>query len=362
MSFNDFSKELSTKMGVKLQTLRRICFDYDKNPNIYIHLQVLCSNQKKAAQKGNIKVRDSPLTYNKDLDLELYDWVTCWIDLGLHITRENIQQKARELIQPQNPSFKASDSWLACFLSRHLLTLRKLNEKCSLQQTETDEICTKFVNSMNNFIKKEKIDKKFIVNMDETPFYWEYLPRKILTRKMTPKACAWKRGYHNTRSTVVLASTANGTLLNPSLILKRKTPYQLQQKNDIDLLMLNTDNRWMTEATMITWLEKIFLPYVGKNKCLLLIDSYEAHISKGVKDFIGKHKNINLDIIVGGTTNRAQPLDNGTNKSFKDVCRKCSIATTNATLNALVQTGSFEDLKQSKSGKLVLGKFSIFFN
>jgi len=95
MSFNDFSKELSTKMGVKLQTLRRICFDYDKNPNIYIHLQVLCSNQKKAAQKGNIKVRDSPLTYNKDLDLELYDWVTCSIDLGLHITRENIQQKAR---------------------------------------------------------------------------------------------------------------------------------------------------------------------------------------------------------------------------------------------------------------------------
>jgi len=119
----------------------------------------LCSNQKKAAKTGHNKIRDPTLTYHKDLDLELYDWVICSIDLGLQITREHIRQKARELIQPHNPSFKGTDSWLACFLSTHFLRLRSSmrNVRCSKLKL------MKFVINLLPYFQDLKDDEMFFI-------------------------------------------------------------------------------------------------------------------------------------------------------------------------------------------------------
>jgi len=40
---------------------------------------------------------------------------------------------------------------------------------------------------MKGVIKKYKIKPEFIINMDETPFYWESLPHKVVTPTLSTK-------------------------------------------------------------------------------------------------------------------------------------------------------------------------------
>jgi len=100
--------------------------------------------------------------------------------------------------------------------------------------------------------------------MDETPIFWEYLPRKILTSTMSKCAFGWRRGYHNAQSTLILAANASGNMFPPSLVLKRKSPYYLQCENDIGFCLMNSSNGWNKGDLTIKWIEKILLPYVGR--------------------------------------------------------------------------------------------------
>ena len=74
--------------------------------NLYIQLQVLCSNEKKARDHGYTKKKASIITYSKEIDISIADWIYCSIDLGYLVTRKAIQKKALELIQPMKPNLK----------------------------------------------------------------------------------------------------------------------------------------------------------------------------------------------------------------------------------------------------------------
>ena len=151
-------------------------------------------------------------------------------------------------------------------------------------------------------------------------------------------------------------------MLRPTMILKRKTPYTLQCKNDIDLLITNSDNGWMNSEILIEWFNKILIPYVGKNHCLLLYDSYEAHISNAIFNFLKDYTNIHIGVIVGGTTNTDQPLDIKVNKVFKDYCRSRAIRFTNHMLTALHKSGEASKKEKEENTNIVQGNFLFDLN
>ena len=77
-------------------------------------------------------------------------------ELGAAITREDVKNKAINLITPANPNFKGSNMWLKCFLNRHHLTLRKLDEKSKVQQEINEELSLKFIKAMRDTVKNLK--------------------------------------------------------------------------------------------------------------------------------------------------------------------------------------------------------------
>ena len=90
-------------------------------------------------------------------------------DLHLPIQRKHIQRKAIALIQPTPPTFKASVGWLAKFLMRHSLTLRR---QTSIQQklpAQLEAKLTKFLNDTKAIRGQHKSPPELIINMDETP-------------------------------------------------------------------------------------------------------------------------------------------------------------------------------------------------
>lgn len=185
------------------------------------------------------------------------------------------------------------------------------------QETEFQDIAQKFSNGMKEIIKKYKIKPQYIINVDESPFFWENLPRKVLCDKFGSKAKAFNRAYHHNRSTLFLGCTGAGTMLRPTLILKRAYLYFLQADNDIGLLILNHKTGWMEEINFLIWIEKILFPYVKDNNALLLMDSYESHMSSKVLNHLKKYPNIHVGII-GATTDYCQPLDITVHKEVKE--------------------------------------------
>lgn len=123
------------------------------------------------------------------------------------------------MITEYNPQFKGSDAWLQCFLDRNNLSLRKPNEKPTIQTEQYKIIAEKFRLHIKDTIKKYKIQPQYIINFDETPIFWDYLPRKVVVPKLSKVATAWKRGYEKSRSTLCLGITASGQMLRPTSFL-----------------------------------------------------------------------------------------------------------------------------------------------
>ena len=359
----EFCHDLGHKYKVNWSTVKSLCLDYRKNPNILVQLDILCGNSKTAAKTGHVVRRDPRLSYSTNTDRSLADWIYASIDLGYILTRESIREKGLELIKDENVDFKASDSWLDRFLERHHISLRKLNQQTPIQNEHLTEIASKFKRVVKDEIKRYNIKESMVINMDESPFFWEYLPRKVLAPKMSKTATGWKKGFSHARSTLILGVTADSQMLRPSLVLKRKTRYILQRENDIGLLLMNSNNGWLDEDIAIEWLTKVLLPYVKKEHCLLLWDSFEGHISEKVLKFLNGYKNIHVSIIVGGTTPIHLPLDISINKRFKSICRQYSVQHSNYTLRVLNQSNATGHTKSSMSQNIKKSElFKIYLN
>ena len=212
---------------------------------------------------------------------------------------------------------------------------------------------------MYDTIDKYKIRESMIINMDESPYFWEYLPRNILASKLSKCAYGWKRGFHNIRSTLILAAAADGTLLRPSLILNRSTPYILKCNNEIDLL-LNSPNGWNNTQLTKKWIEKILVPYVKNEHCLLVWDSFESHKCDDMLNFLKKYPNIHLSAIVGGMTSVGQPLDISINKKFKTICKKQYLKHTNKLLEFLIESNGFAQITSQISSNIIKSNHFLF--
>ena len=160
--------------------------------------------------------------------------------------------------------------------------------------------------------------------MDETPLFYEYLPTKVVDIKGSKNISTWKGGLEKKKATLILGVTATGSLLKPSLILARKTRYNLTTRNRIGMKFFGTKNGWIDSATMILWLEEILIPHVDKNKTLLVLDSYAAHYTSEVRKHLEKYPNIHLAVIPGGLTPILQPLDFSVNAIFKRYIKESS--------------------------------------
>lgn len=175
-------------------------------------------------------------------------------------------------------------------------------------------------------MEKYKILPRDFVNVDETPMFWEFLPKKIVFKKGEKVVPGRNSSQNHKRSTLILACNAQGDLLKPTLILKRKTQYKLNCQNTIDLLLQVSDNGWTTSETFIEWIEQIVVPHLQGRHGLLLLDSYEGHKSEKVKQFVVQnHPNIHCCVIPGGYTDILQPLDLGINAAFKRTCKEESL-------------------------------------
>jgi len=330
-SIVQFCGDLEKKYGVKSQTAREYYYKVKKDPTIVDKVQGFCSNEKFSFEKGHVERRKkASLACSEEIEMQIVDWITICNHVGIIVTPKMIIKKAKELVPAE--TFKASFPWLRGFYKRHGLSLRTITTsmKSLTREEEEKEMMLTFISEIKNLIIKYNILPRDIINADETPMFWEYLPRKIVYSRGTKEVPSWKTSYNHKRTTLLLACNLQGDMLRPTIVLKRKTAYKLQCENKIKLFVQNSDSGWTTASTFTQWITEIIAPHLQNRHGILLIDSYEGHKSDDIRLFVNKnYPNIHCCIIPGGYTHIMQPLDMGINAYFKRFCKEESLNFTN---------------------------------
>jgi len=172
-----------------------------------------------------------------------------------------------------------------------------------------------------------------IVNIDETPIFFEMTTDKTYNKKGAKVVSIETKGNEKKLISCVLAVCANGRKLTPTLIFKGGKDGNLEGRyknlqcvKDRKIAIYFQSNAWCDEGIFKKWVKDVYMHYEEKElqkKCILIMDKAPSHIYRS--KFLDKKKKSYV-FIPGGLTRYLQPLDIGINRQFKDHLKNLYLA------------------------------------
>ena len=77
----------------------------------------------KLNDEGNHSGAGRPLTFPFELEKDILSWLLELRDLHIPVSILTLQEKAKRVVRPHNPTFNASRGWVERFFARHRLSL-----------------------------------------------------------------------------------------------------------------------------------------------------------------------------------------------------------------------------------------------
>ena len=226
--------------------------------------------------------------------------------------------------------FVARHSAIKRFLCAHSLVYRLGTHETQRKPDEVAQEASEYMNLMCPFLEGPHRDRRFILNMDQTPVYFNMTPKKTL-ETIGVKTVHIRTSTNDTkRATVAVTIAGDGTVLPSTVIFKGKAEGRIARSEFSTYPTTHhyqcQDNAWMDERVMIAWVDDVLKPYVANAPDhvipLLILGSYRrCHMMASVFTRI-QELGIEVKHIPGGCTSLCRPVDVGFNKSFKDRVRR----------------------------------------
>ena len=173
-------RELSEKYDI----LRSTIFSWEK--------QLRMKNKKVPIAARGLHLRSGSgrkFSYPKEVDEEIAEWILIRRDAHLPVSTKLVKAKAKLLIKPHNPQFRASKGWLEKFLSRHSLSMRARTSILQKLPAQLESTLESFLNEVRVLRVRHGYSSDMIINMDETPMYFDMVPEKTISKKGKKFAC-----------------------------------------------------------------------------------------------------------------------------------------------------------------------------
>ena len=280
------------------------------------------SKSKSLLSKGKHvhKGAGRPLSYDADIEDSLVQWILESRDLQLPIQRKTIQHKARLQIQRTNPNFSASDGWLQKFMNRNSLSLRRVTSIQQKLPANLEKKLEKFMDDARALRECHHFRDELIINMDETPIFFDMHRSSTINKKGAREVRVRGTKGGKKRVTFVVGCSASGCMLKPMVIVKGKTNRTITKikhsKNEV--CIVPQVKAWMDHVLMKVWIKEVLVKYTKREHCLLVLDSFRAHLTDDVATALRK-ANVTTLVIPGGCTSKVQPVDVSLNRPIKDI-------------------------------------------
>ena len=162
---------------------------------------------------------------------------------------------------------------------------------------DLEEKVTSFHKFLHDLRVKDEYDDKFIVNMDETPVFFDLVPNKTVNQEGNKSVIVRTSGSDKRHVTVMLAVSAAGDVLLTFIIFKGKRPLK-DIKASSDVIVLVQEKAWVDESIMLKWVDESLRAYTNRNRTLLVIDSFRCHLMDSIKKRLRK-SNAELAVFPG---------------------------------------------------------------
>ena len=175
---------------------------------------VLVARGNKVKQRSRLCGADrKPLS--TPLEEVLMEWIESRRSCGLRVSSKLIMKKARVTFNDMNQNdvtdddFKASRGWLANFMKRNGLSLRRMIHKL-----------VSYVIQVRLLQKKHKYSPSDIIAMDETPVWCDMASETTIDAVGKRTVSLKTTGHEKARVSVCLAAKADGTKLKSMVVFK----------------------------------------------------------------------------------------------------------------------------------------------
>ena len=244
-------------------------------------------------------------------------------------------EKNKSALSEYGGHIKINSSYAKSLLHRMSFVKRKGTSSAEITPSEFESVKTAFLTEVSQKVSAGNIPHSFIFNWDQTAL--RLFPSSEWTMQMLGTKRVRIAGTEDKKEiTALITVSARGEVIPPQLLYEGKTEHchpHFDFPNDWDVW--HTPSHWSNEATLLRYLDKVFIPYVeGKRqkagfpptqRALLLFDVFRGH---KVPSVLMKLDEANIDhvFIPPNCTDRLQPLDVAINKPIKTFMNeKCTL-------------------------------------
>lgn len=263
--------QVAKQCGLQAQQVKR----WEKKRNVLLKIA-------RSGKTGFVaRLKNKMLPSHRAVETEVYEYVQRLRSQDVAVSSANIQQKAKEI----DSTFHDGDPiklkwWSYQFLRRHNLSVRRPTREGQKLSGHLQEEKEDFVQSITERVAEggtlEGLDKRFIINMDETPVYFEPHGRTTIHSR-GDRTVSVRTSGGSVRCTAVLAVAADGTKLPPMVIFKA-VPGATIEKGLHEILPSGVvgsceKKGFMNTRSMGIWTERVLKPHVeGSPASLVLLD------------------------------------------------------------------------------------------
>ncbi|KAH9127153.1 hypothetical protein LEN26_009286 [Aphanomyces euteiches] len=201
--------------------------------------------------------------------------------------------------------------WVYDFLERYDLSIRTPTRQSQKTSQHLEEVKNDFLNHFNGrflpFGTLANVPLENVVNMDETPVYFEPDILTTIAKKGSKTVPARKCSSNVPRVTCCLAVTCTGMKLPQFVVFKgvpgARIESSMRRAAPNGLLITCQENAWMDSRTTQAWIDAVWKPFVhGKEATVLLMDDYKCHKLASVSDALSE-LSTELEILPGMNAN-----------------------------------------------------------
>ena len=262
---------------------------------------------------------------------KIMTWAMQLQDAGVPLQYRHLMIKTGE-IWPAFRQLSHSQQYTSIRLlcKRNFFNIRRITHTGQENPNDRALQADQWLDVIRPIVRAPGVNKKFVLNMDQTPMFLTMLPSTSLHFQGDHTVNGRCTSNSGCRFTVSVTISANSDKLMPYVIFKgepngristRKFPV-MESRNRVVLCCQS--KAWQNETNMLDYIDKVLAPYLQEMAvgapCYLFLDHFSAHWTTPVQD-----KLIQLGItpykIPAGCTSLVQPVDVGIGKPFKDCVR-----------------------------------------
>lgn len=189
--------------------------------------------------------------------------------LGVPVTYGTLVIKACQLCE----EFRAKTETQQYHIVRRLAIInclvdRAFTHKSQALREDMEDEAREWLTLVRPILQAPNVEKKFVINMDQTPVFMSMHPRRTLDLQGRRTISCRKSANSTARLTVTLAVSADGDKLKPMVIFKGKADGRIATRElpefetSDELLLCCQEHAWQDERNMERWIDTILVPYL----------------------------------------------------------------------------------------------------